>query len=235
MRAYQFKRVNQETLLGYSDQQDVLVLELIALGSHENFTVTLKANQTPSSFRIRQAASVIHQGGVVAYPTEAVFGLGADPFDAQAVHKILAIKRRPWQKGLILIAATPDQLDPFVQWPAEAIKTQLLTTWQSWQKGQAATTFLLPKSALCPPWISGESDEVAVRVTGHPVAKALCLAAGSALVSTSANRAGQPSLTAAWHVRHQLGDELAFILGGRGHPHAGASKILRPGTGEQLR
>ncbi|MDH5631510.1 MAG: L-threonylcarbamoyladenylate synthase [Gammaproteobacteria bacterium] len=136
--------------------------------------------------RIQQAVQHIAKGGIVAYPTEGVFGLGCDPCNVKAVKHLLRIKRRPASKGLILIASDPEQLKPFV----ETIPAKALATWPG------PVTWILPARSSTPRWLTGKHDSIAVRVTAHPIAAALCKAYGGALVSTSANRSGQqPALT----------------------------------------
>lgn len=160
-------------------------------------------------WQLRQAARVIHRGGIVAYPTEAVFGLGCDPLNAEAVQRLLALKQRPVEKGLILIAADLDQLLPYIAPLSPAAEAQLAATWPG------PHTWLLPARADTPRWLRGEHDTIAVRVTNHPLAAALCRAAGQAIVSTSANRAGQRPATTALQVRRQFGDQLDMVLRGR--------------------
>ena len=133
-------------------------------------------------------ADVLRGGGVAAYPTEAVWGLGCDPRDRAAVLRLLALKRREVEKGLILVAADPGQLSPFAALdalPADALR-QVLATWPG------PHTWIVPAAAGAPAWITGAHDGIAVRVSAHPVVAALCRAFGGALVSTSANPAGAP-------------------------------------------
>lgn len=137
---------------------------------------------------IPEAAARLHRGGIVAYPTEAVWGLGCDPFDAGAVERLLAIKQRPVDKGLIAIAAHVDQLKPlcdFSALPAERL-AQVLATWPG------PHTWVMPADAAAPRWITGAHAGIAVRVSAHPVVVALCDAFGGALVSTSANPSAAP-------------------------------------------
>ncbi|MGO1000712.1 Sua5/YciO/YrdC/YwlC family protein [Lysobacter sp. CA196] len=137
---------------------------------------------------IADAAAALARGGVVVYPTEAVWGIGCDPRDEDAVHRLLAIKRRPVDKGVILIAASIAQLDAWVDWDALPAprREAVLASWPG------PHTWAVPATAAVPSWISGAHRSVAVRVTAHPQARALCEAFGHALVSTSANLAGQP-------------------------------------------
>lgn len=144
-----------------------------------------------SPFSLRKAARAIRRGAVVAYPTEAVYGLGCDPLNPVAVRRLLSIKGRAQRKGVILIAADFDQLRPFV---APLTDRQLQTIQASWP---GPVTWVLPAAESVPAWLSGGRDTLAVRVTAHPTAAALCRAAGMPLVSTSANPAGRaPARTA---------------------------------------
>jgi L-threonylcarbamoyladenylate synthase len=161
-----------------------------------------------SPFQLREAARRLQAGAVVAYPTEAVYGLGCDPLDAEAVQRILAIKGRPVHKGLILIAADFDQLQPFLGRLANAHLTAVQATWPG------PHTWLLPAAPHCPTWLTGRHATLAVRVTAHPVAAALCRAAGMPLVSTSANRAGHPPARTALRVRRCCGAEVDYIVPG---------------------
>ena len=180
------------------------------------------------SFRLRHAARVLHQGGVIAYPTEAVFGLGCDPLNRDAVQRILAIKRRPMAKGLILIASHLDQLRPYIEPPTEAILTRIAGTWPG------PVTWVLPAPAGTPVWLRGDHASLAVRVTAHPLAAALCRAFGGAIVSTSANASGRPPARNALEARLRCpGVDLILhgATGGRNKP----SQIRDATTGQALR
>ncbi len=132
---------------------------------------------------------VLRSGGVIAYPTEGVWGLGCDPRDEAAVLRLLALKRRDVGKGLILIASSAAQLAPFID-TAPLTATRLAEVHASWP---GPNTWILPSSGTAPRWITGDHDGIAVRVTAHPVVIELCDAFGGALVSTSANIASEPS------------------------------------------
>jgi len=138
---------------------------------------------------IAAAAGRLRAGAVIAYPTEGVWGLGCDPFDEAAVHRLLAIKQRPVDKGMILIAGDVAQLDAIVDWdrlpPGRAAAVR--ATWPG------AHTWVMPASPQVPSWITGSHDSVAVRVSAYPPVVALCAAFGGPLVSTSANLAGAPA------------------------------------------
>lgn len=156
---------------------------------------------------ILAAVLAINKGGVVAYPTEAVYGLGCSPQNEQAVRRLLTIKERPVEKGLILIAASFEQLKIYIDLtsvPNDSLNEAL----QSWP---GPYTWVFPASPYVPSWIKGSFETIAVRVTNHPVAKALCLQYGGALVSTSANKSTLDSARSANEVKQNFADELDKI------------------------
>ena len=163
----------------------------------------------PAPQRLRAAVSALRQGGVIACPTEAVWGLSCDPFNKDAVAHLLALKARPLHKGLILAAAHESQIDFLL---AELSKQQRQTLAASWP---GPVTWLLPHRGLVPAWISGDHATVAVRVSAHPVVNALCAAWGGPLVSSSANRAGAQPARELFQVRRFFGDQLDYLLSGR--------------------
>jgi L-threonylcarbamoyladenylate synthase len=165
--------------------------------------------------RLRAAARVVKAGGLIAYPTEAVYGLGCDPRNEAAVRRLLALKRRPMHKGLILIAASFEQLEPFLQPLTEAERTRLTATWPG------PHTWLIPTRPGTPRWLRGRHETLAVRVTAHPLAAALCRACRHPLVSTSANRSGRPPARTALAVRRRLGTAIDYLLPG---PTGGAAQ-----------
>lgn len=134
------------------------------------------------------AADALRGGGIVAHPTEAVWGLACDPANERATLRLLALKRRPVDKGLILLAASVAQLDGLVDWGALPPKRadEIRRSWPG------PNSWVMPATATVPPWIRGVHAGVAVRVTAHAPAAALCRAFGGPVVSTSANRAGAP-------------------------------------------
>ncbi len=181
-----------------------------------------------SRFRQRQIATTLRAGAVIAYPTEAVWGLGCDPLNANAVYRLLAIKRRPVDKGLILIAADQAQLAPFVQPPDALLRQRLDDSWPG------PVTWLLPARPETPRWLRGRHASIAVRVTAHPLAAQLCRAFGGPLVSTSANAAGHPPARTAVQARLRCpGIDLVVpgATGGRQRP----SEIRDARTGTVLR
>ena len=175
---------------------------------------------------IAEAVAALRQGGVIAYPTEAVYGLGCDPLDAAAVARLFALKQRPATHGVLLIAADFAQVENFIDAPAQAIARARA----SWPGPQ---TWVLPRSAQTPSCLAGAHAGIAVRVTAHPLAARLCKAFGGAIVSTSANRHGQPPARSAADVRSAFGSELAYILDG---PTGGLERPtpIRDATGGEI-
>lgn len=173
------------------------------------------AAPTTRPFKLREAARLLRAGGVIAYPTEAVFGIGCDPLNRDAVLRILAIKRRPVDKGVILIASHIGQLAPFIEQPSPAIQVQLDETWPG------PVTWLLPCRPETPVWLRGQHRTLAVRVTAHPLAAALCDAFGGPIVSTSANTSGRPPARTALQARLRcrgVDHVVVGATGGRGSP-----------------
>ena len=138
---------------------------------------------------LETAIAALRKGGVIASPTEGVWGVGCDPRDEAATMRLLALKQREVAKGLILIASGESQLAPFIDMAA-LDSTALDAVRASWP---GANTWIVPASNDAPAWITGEHDGIAVRVIAHPVVVALCDAFCGALVSTSANIATLPA------------------------------------------
>jgi L-threonylcarbamoyladenylate synthase len=181
-----------------------------------------------ASPRVRQVAAVLLSGGVAAVPAEAVWGLSCDPFDASAVATLLALKQRPVAKGLIVVAADAEQLAPVLDPLTSGERAELLTSWPG------ANTWLVPNRGYFPAWVTGDSEEVAVRVTASPVLSALCRLVDGPLVSTSANPGGALPARFGFQVARYFGDELQRAPGQvdlSGKP----STIRRVGSGEVLR
>jgi len=177
-----------------------------------------------TSFAIHKAARIIRNGGVVAYPTEGIFGLGCLPDECGAVERILAIKQRSHSQGLILIAADTASLKG---WVGTSFDLPLSTA--------NPVTWIVPAGPAVPPWIKGRHQGVAVRVTAHPVAAALCRTAGSALVSTSANTSGRPPAINEYVLRRQFHALVDYIVPGRCSLPGSPSEIRELESGRILR
>lgn len=173
----------------------------------------------------------LSDGGVIAYPTEAVYGLGCDPDNEAAVMALLEIKQRPVEKGLILIAADYSQLLPYVNDSAipQEKRFEIFSSWPG------HVSWVLPASSKAPKWVTGQFDSIAVRVSAHPVVQQLCRAFGKPLVSTSANLSGQPSITDPVELAQSLGALLSAIMPGALGGAAQPSQIRNALTGDIVR
>lgn len=176
-----------------------------------------------------RAARTILAGGVVAYPTEAVYGLGCLPERRDAVERLLAIKRRSWRKGLLLIGADLAQLERFVVLPPEPRRSEILGAWPG------PMTWVLTARPGAPTWITGGRSSVAVRLTDHPLARALCERTGHALVSTSANVSARPPIRDALRLRRVLGRQVDYVLAGELGGRLKPTPIRDGRTGKVLR
>jgi L-threonylcarbamoyladenylate synthase len=174
---------------------------------------------------LQRAARILKQGGIVAYATEYCFGLGCDPFNRNAVFRLLRLKRRPVKKGLIILAADIHQLAPY----AATVSASELATWPG------PYTWLLPARPGVPAWITGRHDKIALRVTAHAQAAALCHAAGMAIVSTSANRAGERPARTDREVTRRFGKLVDYILPGTVGSARAPTPVRDALTGELIR
>ena len=191
-----------------------------------NNKVSIKKNNDG----LAEVLRALQQEEVIAYPTEAVFGLGCDPDSEKAVNALLALKQRPWQKGLILIAASYEQLKPYVDDSAlsDLQREMIFSCWPG------PVTWVIPARVDTPHWLTGDFDSLAVRVSDHPLVQQLCLQYGKPVVSTSANLSGLEPCRTEEEVRTQFGPSLPVLLGkvgGRLKP----SEIRDALTGKQFR
>ena len=180
---------------------------------------------------IHEAATVLQTGGVVAYPTEGVWGLGCDPRDHEAVLRLLAIKQRTVDKGLILIASHLDQLRPFLDIAAMPIDN-LAAVLASWP---GPHTWIMPASSDAPQWITGVHAGIAVRISAHAPVIELCNAFGGALVSTSANLSGQPAPRTRMGLDPELLRQVEGVLHGETGGRSAPTVIHDAITGAALR
>lgn len=184
-----------------------------------------------SYWHLRQALHCLWEGGVLAYPTEAVWGLGCDPLKLATVRRLLDIKQRPIEKGLILVAAHFSDLEPFLEPLQPSTYQRVMASWPG------PVTWLLPAQRWVPVELCGVHDTLAVRVTAHPQTRALCDAFGGAIISTSANPAQQPparnSLQVRRYFRQQVDHVMPGATGGAAAPSeirdARSGAVLRPG------
>ena len=180
--------------------------------------------------RAIEAAKRLRQGELIAYPTEAVWGIGCDPFNREAVYRLLRLKQRPVSKGLLLVAAGMEQIGKLLTPLTVDQIAMLRETWPG------HITWLVPDPASeYPEWIRGEHPAVAIRVSDHPVVRELCLAFGGPIVSTSANPAGETEFRSMEEVRRQFGAGIGCIIEGELGGHGKPSEIRDLVTGERVR
>lgn len=157
---------------------------------------------------ISSAMTHLRRGGVIAFPTEGVYGLGCDPLCEKAVLRLLKLKQRSIQKGLILIASNWQQISPFIDLITTNERREVERTWPG------PVTWVFPAAATVPSWVCGAKKTVAIRMTAHPIASAICEAFEHAIVATSANIAGQPPARSPAEVMACFDGALDFIVEG---------------------
>lgn len=178
---------------------------------------------------ISQAVKTLQSGGIIAYPTEGVFGLGCDPFNEAAVSKLLTIKQRPIEKGLILIAANWSQMEALIEPIPDAARTRVETSWPG------PVTWVFPASQLVPTWIRGSHPSIALRITNHHIAHNLCQAFGKPIVSTSANLSGQSPTRDTKTTEQRFSTLIDYTLPGNIGALSGPTPILDALTGQCIR
>jgi len=175
---------------------------------------------------IARAADALLGGGVIAYPTEGVFGLGCMPDDTDALQRLLTIKKRDPAKGLILIASNEEQLQGWIDPDCDAIPHA---------EAASPITWIAPPGPLASPLVRGAHDGLAVRLTSNPIATAICDAVASPIVSTSANIAGEPVAKNQFVLRRNFAACVDYIVPGNCGPSSGPSEIRDLKTGKILR
>ncbi|OGG51523.1 MAG: threonylcarbamoyl-AMP synthase [Candidatus Handelsmanbacteria bacterium RIFCSPLOWO2_12_FULL_64_10] len=172
----------------------------------------------PDLDALRAAAEAIRDGGVIAYPTETVYGLGVDPLQEGGVRRVFGLKGREAEKALILLIRGGQDLAVVASGVTEAARRLMEAFWPG------PLTLALKASPGLPEALLGGGETVAVRVSSHPVARALTDLVGGPITSTSANRSGQPPARSALEVGAIFGEEIDLIVDG------GPSAEDRPST-----
>jgi len=162
---------------------------------------------------VRRAAQILGAGGLVAFPTETVYGLGADASSEAALKRLYAVKRRPADHPVIVHFASAEDAFGWARQVPEAARSLAARFWPG------PLTLILKRGPQVGDFITGGQDAIGLRVPAHPVAQALLREFGKPIAAPSANRFGRVSPTAAEHVRRDLGDEVDLILEG------GASEV----------
>lgn len=183
----------------------------------------------PSAWQKKCFVNRLHAGGVVAYPTEAVFGLGCDPLNREAVNHLFDLKGRSQDKGLILIASKLSQLSLYIQPLSESLLSIIN------EQGEQPTTWLLPAKQGVPDWLTGGRDKIAIRLIRHALAKELCELADMAIVSTSANKSGCLPAKTANQTRLKFSKKDVYTINGQVGSSRSPSRIIDPVLNIQLR
>jgi len=183
-----------------------------------------------SPWKIKRLGNAVLQGAVFAYPTDTIWGFGCHPLIPDSVSRILDIKQRPIDKGLILLSSRLCYLEPYLKAPLSSREIRCLQ-----EITNPPTTWLVEASNDCPDWLRGQFSTIAVRLTNHPFVQQLCDVIEAPLVSTSANRSGQPTVRNAIQARLQFASELDYVIGGFNTGGTRASKIKSLDTNQILR
>jgi len=157
---------------------------------------------------LQQAVSILRDGGVIAYPTDTVYGLGADVFNEGAVSRIYQVKQRPFDQPLPVLLSDESELNTLASSVSEIAQRLMSGFWPG------GLTLVVLAGPTVPEWVTAGGDTIAVRVPDHIITRTLIRELGKPLVGTSANLSGSPSVTSAEEVRAQLGDEVDFVLDG---------------------
>lgn len=186
-------------------------------------------DRTPTGQDLSAAVEALRDGGIVAYPTEGVFGLGCDALDGEAVRRLIALKGRATEKGLIVIAASLLQLEPLLRPLKRSERDQLEAGWPG------PLTWIVPAAEDAPDWLTGGRPTLAVRVPGHALARELCQRFRGPVVSTSANRSGEPACRDARCVAETFPEGLDYIIDEPVGGLEGPTEIRDLSTGTILR
>lgn len=181
-----------------------------------------------SPWALNRFIHAVSRGAVFGYPTDTIWGFGCHPLIEASVTRILQIKNRPAHKGLILLSSRLEYCAAYLDADSNQLKSIQ-------NPGEQPTTWLVPASEYCPPWLCGMNPTVAIRITHHPLLQLLCDRLQSPIVSTSANRAGHATVRNAVQMHKYFADELDFIVTGftTGSDHP--SKIKSLASGQTVR
>ena len=174
----------------------------------ETKRITIKDREHPQDGELREAAEILRTGGLVAFPTETVYGLGANALDEEAARKIYEAKGRPSDNPLIAHVSAMEEVYPLVSQVSEKAKKLMDAFWPG------PMTLIFPKSDLVPYGTTGGLDTVAVRMPSDPVANRLIALAGVPVAAPSANTSGRPSPTTAQHVLQDMDGRIDMIIDG---------------------
>lgn len=172
-----------------------------------------------SDFSIRHAAHIIRHGGIIAYPTETVYGLGCDIYNAEAVEKINIIKQRPHNKQFILLAGNIDQIKQLIEINDKEESIIENTT--------EPTSWIIKASSLAPEWLTDKNNSLTIRISSDNLVKSLCHILGHAIISTSANFSGKKPARTSLDLHKSFHDKVDKILLSNQKTFRKPSKIIR--------
>ena len=172
-----------------------------------------------SDFSIRHAAHIIRHGGIIAYPTDTIYGLGCNPYDAEAVARLNSLKQRPPHKQFILLAADIDQIRPLTMLSDEQQKRI--------SEVDEPTSWIVDASHDLPAWLCNEHGTVTVRISKQEDVRRLCHALGHAIISTSANLSGKTPAKNSLELHRYFHGSVDKILADNKKLTARPSKIIR--------
>jgi L-threonylcarbamoyladenylate synthase len=181
-------------------------------------------------YQTNRLAKAILSGAVIAYPTDTVWGLGCHPLNYHSVQRILVIKKRPVDKGVILVTPDLSYVRPYLSDHLSSSSLKELSA-----PLIPPTTWLVPTHPDCPAWLRGNHSTLAIRITNHAFVREICEATRSPIVSTSANRSGKTTIRNSLQARIQFGSEVDAIITGYSTGGHKASRIQSLDSGQKLR
>ena len=181
-----------------------------------------------SPWALNRFVHAVSRGAIFGYPTDTVWGLGCHPLIASSVSRILQIKNRSPDKGLILLSSRIEYCSAYLGIATDELESIHLPCEQP-------TTWLVTASEFCPPWVHGIYPTVGIRITHHPLIRAICDGLQAPIVSTSANRSGKATARTSFQMRKQFGSELDFIVNGFATGSHQPSEIKSLASGTVLR
>jgi len=176
--------------------------------------------------QVKRAAEVLGNGGIVVYPTETVYGIGCDPLNREAYSRILRLKGRDESRPMLLLACSVAQVEEFAGGLPDVVSRLADVFWPG-----PLTMVFRPEKRL-PDYLYGPGDGVAFRVSPHPLASLLAFEFGAPVVSTSANRTGEPPLTTYSDALREFGDRVDVVLEGSGEMNGAPSTVVDLTSGE---
>ncbi len=177
---------------------------------------------------LSEAARLLRQGGLIAFPTETSYGLGVDPFNAEALQRLFAVKQRQPDKAVLVLVAEQAQITELVAEVPAVLRRLMAAFWPG------PLTLVFPGRSTLPPLLTGGTGNIGIRQSPHPFASQLLHAFGGPITATSANRSGAPPATTAAEIQESLGSEIDLILDGGTTPGGAGSTLVGCDQGQRL-